>query len=162
MRTFFRWYGGNPLHLLVFVATMAVTGYAMLKLLPRNPFGVIVWFGVAIVAHDLVLLPIYSLANRSAAAVLRRRALWLPARTWLNHIRIPVLLSGLLLLTFFPLIAGTPKNFDRISGGPLPPFLGRWLLVTALLFAASAIVMAVRIRLAQPARPARRVRQSRA
>ncbi|GAB3436878.1 hypothetical protein [Flindersiella endophytica] len=154
MRRFFQWYGGNPLHLLVFVATMAVTAYAMLKLLPRNPIGVIVWFGVAIVAHDLVLLPIYSLANRSVSAVLRHRALRLrlPARTWLNHIRIPAALSGLLLLTFFPLIAGIPKNFAQISGGPLPPFLGRWLLVTAVLFAASAIALAVRVRLATPRR----------
>jgi hypothetical protein len=152
MRRFFRWYGGNPLHLLVFVATMAVTAYAMLKLLPRNPFGVIVWFGVAIVAHDLVLLPVYSLANGSVSAVLHRRPLRLPARTWLNHIRIPAALSGLLLLTFFPLIAGIPKNFVQISGGPLPPFLGRWLLVTAVLFAVSAVALAVRVRLAGPRR----------
>ena len=58
------------------------------------------------------------------------------------------MLSGLLLLTFFPLIAGIPKNFDRISGGPLPPFLGRWLLVTAVLFAGSAVLLAIRVRLA--------------
>lgn len=152
LRTFFRWYGANPLHLLVFVATMAVTGFAMLKLLFRNPFGVIVWFGVAIVAHDLLLLPLYSLANRSLSAVLHRRPLRLPARTWLNHVRIPVALSGLLLLTFFPLIAGIPKNFVQISGGPLPPFLGHWLLITAVLFATSAIALAVRVRLATPRR----------
>lgn len=146
MRAFFRWYGGNPLHLLAFVATMAVTGYAMLKLLPRNPFGVVVWFGAAIVAHDLVLLPLYSLADRSVSAVLRHRPLRLPTRTWLNHIRVPAVLSGVLLLTFFPLIAGIPRNFAQITGGPAPSFLGRWLLVTAVLFAGSAVVLAVRIR----------------
>jgi hypothetical protein len=154
MRKFFRWYGGNPLHLLVFVATMAITGYAMLKLLPRNPFGVIVWFGVAIVAHDLVLLPIYSLANRSAEAVLRRRPLRLPARSWLNHVRVPALFSGLLFLAFFPLIVGIPSNFDRITGQPAPSFLGRWLVITAVLFGVSAVVLAVRVRRAPPRRQA--------
>lgn len=153
MRNFARWYGANPLHLLVFVATMAVTAYAMLKLLPRNPLGVALWFGVAIVAHDLVLLPLYSLADRSLLAVLRRRPMRLPARSWLNHVRVPVLFSGLLFLAFFPLIVGIPKNFDRISGQPLPPFFERWLLITAAMFAISAIILAVRVRNNSAKRP---------
>ena len=59
-----------------------------------------------------------------------------------------VIFSGLLLLVFFPSITGMAGNFQWITGEPHPPFLGRWLLVTAVLFAVSAVVLAVRIRLA--------------
>ncbi|MGN5380755.1 hypothetical protein ACQ4WX_37550 [Streptomyces lasalocidi] len=69
-----RWYGSGPLHLLVLVASFALTGYAMVRLFAVRPWEVAIWFVGAAILHDLILLPLYSLADLSALSVLRHRA----------------------------------------------------------------------------------------
>lgn len=137
------WYGANPLHLLTLVACFALAAYAALKFVPSNPIGVAVWFGAAIVLHDLMLVPLYSLADRSVAAIVRRRPLRLPGRIWLAHVRVPVIGSALLFLVFFPMILGLPSNIEKIRGES--SLLDSWLLLTGLLFAGSAVVLAIRL-----------------
>ena len=71
-----------------------------------------------------------------------------------NHIRFPVVVSAVLLLTSFPLVLGKNRaNFLRTAGREQPDFLARWLLVSAVAFAVSAVVYAVRLRLAARERP---------
>lgn len=135
-------YGAGPLHLLVMVGCFALAGYAGVRLLDARPIAVAVWFAAAVVAHDLVLFPLYALADRSAQAVLRRRT---PV-PWINHLRVPVLLSGLLLLVWFPLIFQLSGFYTAVTALPAGVYLGRWLLVTGVLFTGSAVVLAVRLR----------------
>lgn len=156
-----RWYGAGPLHLLAFLASFALAGYAALRLLGGNPVGVGIWFVGCIIGHDLLLFPLYALADSSLVTVLRRRtptpAPDKPAPVpWVNHVRFPAVVSGILLLVWAPLIFRLPAGFDAITSLSTEPYLERWLAVTGVLFAGSAALYAVRLRAARSPRPARR------
>jgi len=72
MRRFRYEYGSGPLHALGLAASFALTGYAVLRIAGGpSPLSVLLWFVAAIVAHDLVLLPLYSSIDRIGARVLR-------------------------------------------------------------------------------------------
>ena len=61
-----RWYGANPLHLLALLAAFALAGYAVHAVLAAGEWtGFAEWFAVAIIGHDLLLFPLYSLADLS-------------------------------------------------------------------------------------------------
>jgi hypothetical protein len=65
----------------------------------------------------------------------------------LNHLRAPALLSGLLLLVWFPLVADKgERSFMRVSGLSKDVYFERWLLITAVLFAGSALLFVLRLR----------------
>ncbi|MER7671448.1 hypothetical protein ABTY61_23700 [Kitasatospora sp. NPDC096128] len=143
------WYGAGPLHLLVLLASLALTGYAVERLVTERPLAVAVWFVGAAVAHDLVLLPLYSLADLSTRSVLRHRAERTPAVGWINYLRVPVFLSGLLLLVWFPLILDLSEPYPGATGLSEGVYLGRWLAITAVLFGAAALALAVKLRRAR-------------
>jgi hypothetical protein len=151
VRRFRAAYGGGPLHLLAALATFAVAAYALSRSfdLLGDPGRMLIWLGGGIVAHDLVLLPFYSLLGLLAAAALLRPG-ERPSRlriAALNHLRVPALLSGLLALVWFPLIAGKgPGTFTRATGLSNEVYFERWLLLSAALFAASALLLALRAR----------------
>ena len=219
------WYGANPLHLLALLAAFALAGYAVHAVLAAGEWtGFAMWFAVAIIGHDLLLFPLYSLADLSlrhllpggshgrlpapepakrgpfeafqpvagqpsaspppsgtavtlrpssteqatrqhataqramAEAAVARPAGAAPA--WpplLNYVRIPVIFSLLLLMTFFPVILGLSEpELHRASGLGTGPYLWRWLGVTGVMFAISASAYALRTRRATArARPAR-------
>jgi hypothetical protein len=144
-------YGAGPLHLLAVMATFAVAAYALSRSfdLLADPARMVVWLGAGIVSHDLVLLPVYSVLGVLAAAALLRPA-GRPSRlriAALNHVRVPALLSGLLALVWFPLIAGKGSgSFARATGLSNDVYFGRWLLLSAAIFAVSALLFAVRAR----------------
>ena len=172
------WYGAHPLHLLALLAAFALAGYAVRAVIAAGQFrGFAIWFAVAIVGHDLLLFPLYSLADLSVQRLLpwsARRA-GRPAATApgtastpgaatapgeapgppvINYVRIPVAFSLLLFLVFFPLILGLSEpEYHRASGLTTQPYLWRWLAVTGVLFAGSAVLYALRCRRASsPAR----------
>ena len=88
------------------------------------------------VLHDFVLLPFYAVLDRLAAVRLRGA---------INYVRVPVALSGLLLLVYFPVILGKGEAaYTRVSGLQWEGYAERWLLVTAALFAGSALLYGVR------------------
>ena len=63
-----------------------------------------------------------------------------------NFVRVPVIMSASILLVFFPLILSRgERNYVADTGVAPPDFLRRWLLVTAVLFAGSALAYAVRV-----------------
>jgi hypothetical protein len=146
-------YGSNALHLLTMLVGFALLGYLVVTAGPATlwkPEGtwwksMAVWFAAAIVLHDLVLFPIYSLADR-LLGVAHQPDQNLPVR---NYLRVPALGSGLLLLVFLPDIIrqGATKYFQD-TGLSQEPFLGRWLMLTAVMFAVSAVTYAVRLGLA--------------
>lgn len=133
-----RWYGEGPLHLLLLVATFALAGYAGVRLLAGDTFAIVVWFIGSALLHDLVLLPLYASADLAL-----HRALG-PRTGLVNYVRVPAFLSGLLLLMWWPLITRHAVRYEPYSGLSLDVFLGNWLLITGLLFAGSALLLAVR------------------
>ncbi|MGW5969700.1 hypothetical protein [Streptomyces sp. NPDC055186] len=142
---------GSPLQLLLLACSFALAAYAGVRLLADDWFGVALWFvGVALL-HDLVLLPLYTAADRAAVrglGAVRRRERVL-------YVRVPAALSGLLLLVWFPLISGRVERRYRLGTGlSADVFLPRWLLLTAVLFGGSALLLALRLRrLRRAARP---------
>ncbi len=132
-----RLYGTTPIHLLAHGAAFALAGFAILRLADVRPhLYVLGWFVGAVVLHDFVLLPFYAVLDRLAAVKLRGAV---------NYVRVPVALSGLLLLVYFPVILGKgERTYTRVSGLEWEGYAERWLLVTAALFAASALLYGVR------------------
>jgi hypothetical protein len=153
-RTVFRdAYGSYPLHLLTMAAGFALLGYVVATVKPVslwNPHSwwqsIAVWFAAAVIAHDLVLFPIYALADRILwARAGRRRVRRLPVSVR-NYLRIPALGSGLTLLVFLPGIIGQgASTYLAATGQTQQPFLGRWLLLTAAMFLTGAIVYLLRL-----------------
>jgi hypothetical protein len=226
-----RWYGASPLHLLALLAAFALAGYALRGVIEAGQWrGFAVWFVVAIIGHDLLLFPLYSLADLSLRGLLparltRRRPIppaaaestaatstgtrpatgaerttrtrpatavpaarqpigwdhltapaarqpigWdhltapaapashakteaTPARALvagpplINYVRIPVAFSLLLLMVFFPLILRLSQpQYHRASGLSTQPYLWRWLAITGVIFAISAVTYALRLR----------------
>jgi type IV secretory pathway TrbD component len=139
---------GSPLQLLLLAASFALAGYAGVRLLDGDWFGVALWFVGAAVLHDLVLLPLYAAADRALVRVTVRR------RDWIGYVRVPAALSLLLLLVWFPLIAGrVTDRYPSATGLSPDGFLARWLLVTAVLFGGSALLYVLRLRRAAKERP---------
>lgn len=146
MKRVARWYGANPLHLLALLGCFALAGYASAQLVKSHPLAVALWFLGAVVGHDLLLLPLYSLADRSAMAAVRHRPPRLPAVPWINYLRVPAGLSGLLLLIWFPLILRRGTQYHASTTLSPDPFLWHWLAVTGALFLLSAAMLALRLR----------------
>ena len=143
-------YGAGPLHLLAVLSSFLVAAYALSRALQltANPDRILLWLGGSILAHDLILFPLYALLGAVAAGLLVRRGKGRRLRiAVLNHLRFPVLMSGLLLLVWYPVVAGpAERGFMRTTGLSKEVYLGRWLLLTAALFVGSALIFAVRYR----------------
>ena len=137
-----RAYGASGVHLAVHLAAVAIIAYALAQALAgRGAREVVVWFIAGALLHDLVLLPAYSAADRAAQRLARGGP---PA---INHIRIPAVVSGVLLLVYFPLIlAKAPGNVERATGHRPADYGLRWAAITATLFAVSGLVYALRVR----------------
>jgi hypothetical protein len=146
-----RAYAANPLHLLALLAAFALTGYVVTHLAGEPLFiRMLIWFAGAIIGHDLVLFPIYALTDRSLTAALHRlwpRTASRPAVSPLNYIRVPTLGTALLFLIFVPGILRLGRQtYLGATGQNQQPYLARWLLLTAGMFAISAICYALRMR----------------
>jgi hypothetical protein len=130
-------YGASPLHLLAHLAVLPLAAWALLQVADRpDGLRILVWLALSAVVHDLVLMPFYGLLDRFG-----RRA----AGPAVNYVRAPALLSGLLLLVFFPAISGKGEpSFTRASGLTYDGYLARWLLISAALFALSGAVYLLR------------------
>lgn len=155
-------YGSHPAHLVTMAAGIALLGYVLATVgavTLWNPHvwwqSIAVWFVAAILAHDLVLFPIYSLVDRLIAGPggrrPPRRGSSIPVR---NYLRIPALGAGLTLLVFLPgIIEQGAGTYLAATGQTQQPFLGRWALLSAAMFAASALAYVTRVALAHWRRP---------
>ena len=148
---FTRRYGAGPLHLIAHVAAFAIAAYALAQIIGGGAaVNFVAWFGGAAILHDLVFLPLYSALDalargrHRAQAENRDRDRAVPV---INHIRAPALISGVLLLVYFPLILGPAGDeYFKATGHHLEGYARNWLLITATLFAVSALVYALRLR----------------
>ncbi len=161
LRRFRAVYGSNPLHLLTLIAGFALFGYVLATVKPVtlwNPDAwwqsILVWFAAAIIVHDLVLFPLYALVDRVLVAASHIRPRSAVAVSPLNYVRIPLSGAALTLLVFLPGIIeqGAPA-YAAATGQTQQPFLGRWLLLTAAMFAVSAAVYGLRLALSRRATP---------
>jgi hypothetical protein len=132
-----RAYGASPLHLLAHLVALPLAAFALLQLADAgNAPRIFVWLAASVVLHDLVLLPFYGALDR-----LGRRA----AGPAINYVRIPALISGLLLLVYFPAISGKGNGaFHGVSGLDYEGYLERWLLATGALFLVSGALYLAR------------------
>ena len=153
MITFFRRrYGAGPLHLFAMVAALALAGYAATRVAADGGplVAVGVWFVGAALGHDVVFYPLYAVADVAAHARVVTRHRPAPALrgvAWINYLRVPTALSGLLLLIWFPLIlGGRAQAFLDTTGTATDVYLGRWLAVTGILFLAAGVLYALRVR----------------
>ncbi|MGH3796442.1 MAG: hypothetical protein ACRDSP_16305 [Pseudonocardiaceae bacterium] len=140
----------EALLLLSLLASFVVTGYAGVRLLAGHPLGVGAWFLGSAVVHDLVLFPLYVALDVALVTLLRRSPAIATVRgvPWLNHLRVPAVISGLLLMVWSPLIlqlATAPAAYTAASGLSTQPYLARWLAVTTALFATSVLLLAIRV-----------------
>jgi hypothetical protein len=147
-------YGSHPLHLLTMVSGFALLGYVLVTVGPAtlwNPGtwwqSIAVWFAAAVVAHDLVLFPLYALADRLLSVRVGRQPSDNHRKVFArNYIRVPALGAGLTLVVFLPgIIDQGGPTYQAATGQTQQPFLGRWLLLTATMFTLSAVSYAVRL-----------------
>ena len=144
-------YGAGPPHLLLMLGALGLAGYAALELGTAGLWdgdswwqSVAVWFVAAAVVHDLVLFPAYSAVDRLLATVARRDGAQ-PRLALLNHVRVPLMATGLTLLVFLPGIVQQGSDAHlRATGLTQDPYLERWLLLSAAFFALSGLTYAVR------------------
>ena len=132
-----RLYGAGPLHLVAMVLAISLSLYAVTRILDDPALLTIaLWFVGTALVWDLVLGPAIALVDRLLRPLRRVGAL--------NHVRVPLLASGLLLLVWAPAILQRSEGVFRTKAGlSQDVFLGRWLLITAVLFAASAALYVV-------------------
>ncbi|GAB3069790.1 hypothetical protein [Micromonospora schwarzwaldensis] len=132
-----RAYGAAWWHLALLVGCFAVTGWIALRLAGEPTAGrMLLWFVGAVVAHDLVLFPAYATLDR----LLRRAG---PSAR--NHVRVPAYGAALLFGLFLPGVLGLGDGTYSAATGLTPePLLGRWLVLSAVLFAVSGLLYAVR------------------
>ncbi len=144
--------GAGPVGLLALLASFAIAGAAVVGWFdrPHDLVSVLEWFVAAIVLHDLFMLPLYTWLDRLLLGRLHtrihRRAHGTPPRR-VNptpFLRIPAMLSALLLLVFFPVIFGLGQQSElNASGIRESGYLARWLLATGVLFALSGVAYLV-------------------
>jgi hypothetical protein len=149
---FRRLYGERVLHLIILLAALALAAYAVsvlgLKALynPRVWWQSIgVWFAVAVIGHDLVLFPLYALAERLIPAPRRQHGRdgvpqrEQPRMPLTNYVRMPTMAAGLMFLLFFPgIIEQGAVTYRNATGLTQAPFLHRWLLLVAAAYLISA------------------------
>lgn len=155
---FRRHYGASPLHLVAFIAAIAVTGIAVKGWLDEPSISVryiLIWFVGAIIAHDLLVLPLYTAFDRLALTISRRghgrpgdpgpakqgAAHSPPTRSpgWV-YVRVPLILSAMLLLVFGAEILREGNATYRVASGHTQDvYLSRYLIVVAALFLLSGL-----------------------
>lgn len=146
-----RRYGAPIWQLPLLVAGFTVTGWIVLRLSGEaTAVRMLIWFLAAVVAHDLVLYPLAATADRvlvTAAGVDGRLRPGV-RRAVVNHVRVPALGAALLFLVYLPGILQLGGGaFSAATGLTQEPYLGRWLLVSATMFAVSGLLLAARLTL---------------
>jgi len=141
-----RVYGAGPGHLAMMVVAFAFAAYAIYAIFQNpSPWAVLLWLALAVIVHDFVFLPLYTGAYRLAwrtGGVERDKERRVPI---LHHLVVPTIISVLLLIVALPSVLRLSGALYRpTTGMTQEPFLWRWLALTGGLFAASAVVYALR------------------
>lgn len=154
MNRFREGYGEGPLHMIAVIASFGIATYAFFEIAAgSSPINFAIWFIGAIIAHDMLAFPLYSAFGAIAGAGLGRPDLT-PGIFSVNFVRIPALLSAFIFIVWFPIILGfSEPEVIESTGLGTDPFLGRWLLLTGVMFLVSGVLYAVKLRQLRRARP---------
>lgn len=128
---------GEFISLIAMLSSFALTGY-VIELLQGNPSlpRMSTWFAGAVVGHDLVAFPLYAATDRITVAILHAAKV--------NYLRVPAAASALLFVVYLPgIIRQGGRTYLSATGQTQEPFLGRWILLTAISFGISGLVYAV-------------------
>lgn len=120
----------------------ALAGWAVWSIAGGSPDLVRMawWFLGAVVLHDLVLFPLYAAGDRLLLTALPRTRVPL-----VNHVRVPLLGSGLALLVFLPgILRQGGATTTAATGLDQEPYRLRWVALSVALCAASALVWVLR------------------
>lgn len=130
------------------VGSLALAGYVVVRVAgTHGSLDMLAWFGGAVIGHDLLLFPLYALADRGLVVLLRRPTIArrLPLSP-INHIRIPTLGALLLFCVYFPgIVTQGSSTYIDATGQTQDPFLQRWLVTVAAMYAIGAAVYATQI-----------------
>jgi hypothetical protein len=125
-----------------------VAAYAVTRVFGVSGWkGILLWFAVCLIGHDLIGWPLYAAADRILTRTQQRH----PGRRespvpWVNHVRVPVIISGTVLAMFFPLIFRLSQaRYTAYTGFNENVYLANWLFVTAILFGGSGAVYLLRL-----------------
>lgn len=132
-----RLYGAGPLHAVAVLGCLALAGYAALSA-TANPAWtrMAIWLAVALVVHDVVLFPLYAATDRVLVGAFG---------SGVNHVRVPLLGCALTFALFFPgIVRQGADTYRAATGLDQEPYLARWLMLCAALFAVSGLVLLVR------------------
>jgi hypothetical protein len=135
-----RRYGAGPRHLLAVLLTLAFAAYGWVRIFQATgnaAITVVVWFVLAIAAHDLAFLPAYTALRRLAGRLLGPRGA--------SYVAVPVAIAVLLLVAWLPLVLGVGL-YRFATTLSVDAYLLRWALIAAGLLALSGVVYAVRRR----------------
>lgn len=133
-----RRYGAGPRHALAVVVTLALAAYGWVRIVQATSsaaVSVVVWFALAILAHDVVLLPLYTALRRAASRLLGQRAA--------VPVAVAAAIAALLALACLPLVLGLGL-YRYVTTLSIDPFAPRWASIAAGLLALAAVVGAVR------------------
>ncbi|MFY1615707.1 hypothetical protein [Micromonospora sp. WMMD736] len=135
-------YGAASWHLALVTVVIVLAGWVALRLADEATFGrMLLWFVGAVVAHDLVLFPVYASIDRVLRAAARGRV------ALLNHVRVPALGTALLFLVYSPgILRWGETTHEAATGQTQRPYLLRWLALSGALFLLSALTYALRRR----------------
>lgn len=141
-------YGRSPIHLLGVIFCYGLAFYAGTKLFSNVSLWIALAFPAGIALHDFVLFPLYRKANQKLTDIqLERDRKGKTSQRWINHIRVPVVISFILLMLYFPLILRLNADQRPLNTGlSVDSYLYRWLFVTAALAAGSALAFFLRKR----------------
>ena len=96
----------------------------------------VIWFAGAVLLHDLVAFPAYTAADRALTGAQRSAR---PRVPWVNHVRVPVVVSLLVLAMLWPSVT---RRVDEVG---VEDYVWRWLGLTAALSVASAAWYVLRV-----------------
>jgi hypothetical protein len=135
-----RRYGASAWHLAGHLAYFALAAYVLARLLDRpSAANIVLWLVAAILLHDLVALPLYTLLDR---------LLWRAApRRLAAALRTAAVLAGFTLLVFFPPVLGlNARTFARVAGYAPSGYAARWIALAAGIALVCLAVAAIRRR----------------
>lgn len=154
-----RWrasYGASPWHFLAHLVGIALIAWALSQSFDarysKAAVNLAIWMVAGAVIHDGIALPLYVLGDRVA------RRLWAPLGRRLardgvrrvpgnGHVRVPLVMSAVMLLVYLPNIQHRAPIGHRLSTGlaEQPDYLGRWIAISVGLFAISLLIYALRL-----------------
>jgi hypothetical protein len=142
--------------LLLSAACLAFAGYLVWVVLPApNSARIFIWIALAAGVHDVLLWPLYTLLDRALARTSKSKHRQ-PGVPWINHVRVPAVLSAVMLLISFPLVLRhSEPAYHAASGLTEQPYLGRWLVLSGSVFAGSALIYMTRLLLNRQRRETR-------